>query len=277
MPYQLEKGPIWSVVESALAQGPSEAYALLELLRDTKHAIADGPIVKSTTLDLVDKQGKVVSDAKIRGDHLNKDWFGMVEDGSGAWQKQPDTAWDPQTNPSTGFWINYWGDVEELVRETFVRAIEVSLGLDHEQTHPRRARYKRHWPVSVFLKCPTPWFEGWVTWRTWGTGAQDGQVLLEFLVPGNYGSQVLKLPAKGRNQAPSHINPKQCSGDNGMWLITHEEHERLDGIVTTDPGTAGDVHAPSPGSILKDRGRVMVIEPAEADGGVAPSGRAYKI
>src|SRR5437879_1220653 len=198
MPYQLEKGPIWSVVEAALAEGPDKAYELLLLLRDPSHEIARGPLAKSKSLD--DK--KTNSTPKTRGDHLNKDWFGMKKAGS-AWVKQADADFDPQSNPSTGFWINYWGDVEEIVRETFVRAIEVSLGLRHGERHAPHAEFRRFWPISVFLKCPTPWFEGWVTWRSWEAGtatrAQDGSVAVHFLVPGNYGSQVLKQPGNGFN------------------------------------------------------------------------------
>jgi hypothetical protein len=269
MPYQLEKGPIWSVVESALQQGPKEAYSLLELLRDPSHQIADGPLVKSKTLDYTDPKTGAKVTAQTRGDHLNHDWFGMVKQANGSWAKEPDSAFDPQTHPSTGFWINYWGDVEEIVRETFVRAIEVSLGLQHGQIHSSRGRFHRHWPVSIFLKCPTPWFEGWVTWN-----AKAGEVVVHFLVPGNYGSQVLKHPKTGLT-GPPQINPDTSDATYGMWLVTHDTHNRVDGVVTTDPGTAGEIHAPSAGAILKDSGDLVVISPVETDGGVAANGRAF--
>ena len=274
MPYQLEKGPIWSVVESALGEGPDAAYALLELLRDQTHEIAKGPLVKSKSLD--DK--KTNSTPKTRGDHLNKDWFGMVNKSGSGWVKQSDADFDPQSNPSTGFWINYWGDVEEIVRETFVRAIEVSLGLMHREVHEPYAPFARYWPISIFLKCPTPWFEGWVTWRAReadpNTHARDGSVVVHFLIPGNYGSQVLKQPGNGFNGKPN-LHPDTSDAKNGMWLITHAVHTRVDGIVTTDPGTAGDIHAPAPGAILKDEGDLLVLAPIEFDGGVADDGRPY--
>lgn len=270
MPYQLEKGPIWSVVESALGAGPVAAYELLTLLRDPAHAIADGPLVASKSLD----DPTTNSTPKTRGEHLNKDWFGMVKQPNGSWQKEPSTAFDPQTHPSTGFWINYWGDVESIVRETFVRAIEVSLGLGHGEARSGRARFARYWPISVYLKCPTPWFEGWVTWRSWGTSRSAGQVTVHFLVPGHYGSQVLKKPATGLNKPPV-LNPDTSDDPNGMWLISHATHARVDGVVSTDPGTAGEIHAPAPGPILKDEGELLVLAPHEFDGGVAPHGRPY--
>jgi hypothetical protein len=271
MPYQLEKGPIWSVVESALAAGPSEAYELLTLLRDPTHQIADGPLVASKSLD----DPKTGSTKTTRGEHLNTDWFGMVKQSNGAWQKQPASAFDPQTHPSTGYWINYWGDVESIVRETFVRAIEVSLGLRHGEAHSPRARFTRHWPVSVFLKCPTPWFEGWISWRSWASGrGNDGEVTVHFLIPGHYGSQVLKQPATGLNKPPQQ-NPDTANDANGMWLVSFATHTRVNGVVSTDPGSAGDIHAPSPGPILKDEGELIVLAPHEFDGGVAPNGRPY--
>ncbi|MEY2450549.1 MAG: hypothetical protein QOD92_123 [Acidimicrobiaceae bacterium] len=275
MPYQLEKGPIWSVVESALAQGPTQAYELLVLLRDPQHEIADGPMVTSSSLDYTDPKTGAKSTPQTRGDHLRHDWFGMVKQPSGKWEKEPASAFDPQTHPSTGFWVNYWGDVESIVRETFVRAIEVSLGLKNGETHESRARFRRHWPVSIFMKCPTPWFEGWVSWRSWETNrATDGHVVVHFLVPGNYGSQVLKKPKGGFTGKPN-TKPDTSDDPNGMWLIAYETHRRLDGVVTTDPGTAGDIHPPSPGAILKDEDDLIVIAPRETDGGVAPNGRAY--
>ena len=64
-------------------------------------------------------------------------------------------------NPSIGFWINYWGDVEAIVRETFTRAVEVAFGLEHGQTMTTDELADlrpphRFWPISVFLNSKTP-------------------------------------------------------------------------------------------------------------------------
>ena len=37
----------------------------------------------------------------------------------------------PRTG-ATGYWRNWYGDAEGIVRETYTRAIEVSLGIPHD-------------------------------------------------------------------------------------------------------------------------------------------------
>jgi hypothetical protein len=266
MPYQLEKGPYWSVVEAALQKDAATAYWMLLYLRDPNKPIAGGPIVTSTNLNT----GQLDTTAK-RADHLNKDWFGMYKDATGKWVKTPDSEFDPVTRPSLGFWINYWGDVESIVRETFVRAIEQSLGLAHDEVLARGASPRRHWPVSIFLKCPTPWFEGWVSWRK--TGRTAGSVEVHFLIPGVYGSQVLLDPKGGKFAPPQPIDP---TANNGMWLVSHEKHTRVLAMVTSDPGSAGQWTFPVLGHLIKDAGEIITVCPSEPDGGVAPGGRAYQ-
>src|SRR5947207_4324613 len=103
MPYQLEKGPIWSVCESALAQGPVVIYSFIEMLRSSSFEIANGIVAASPALG-------TYGAPYDRRKHLNEDWFGMQETspGSATWVPQP--AFNPISNPSTGDWINYYGD-----------------------------------------------------------------------------------------------------------------------------------------------------------------------
>jgi hypothetical protein len=250
-------------------------YWFLEYLRDTSKPISLGPIVGSTTLD-----GGPLKTSKQRADHLDKDWFGMVQDASGAWHKQPDKAYDPVTNPRIGYWQNYWGDVESLTRETFVRAAEVALGLQHdEQLAPEQLEHltwpHHFWPISVYTKCPQPWFEGWVTWRSWGEGANDGEVIVHLHTPGHDGGQITTEPTKGLNTAPA-LDPQQADGQNGMWLITSRRHHVEPPVVTSHPTEHGKWPLPTVGQVVKDDGPVVVLCPDEIDGGVAPSGRPYQ-
>src|SRR3954453_6399989 len=66
--------------------------------------------------------------------HMNKDWFGLRKHGD-SWAEQPAFAADHDT---TGFWSNWYGDAEAIVRETTERAIEVSLGITHGDEVPSR-------------------------------------------------------------------------------------------------------------------------------------------
>jgi hypothetical protein len=275
MPYSLEKGPIWSVVESALRTDAPTTYMFLEYLRDTKKPISLGPIVGSKTLN-----AGPWNTTQKRADHLDHDWFGMVKDATGEWQKQPDSAWNPVTNPRTGFWINYWGDVESLTRQTFLRAAEVALGLRHDETldaaQLEHLAWPHHfWPVSVYVKCPQPWFEGWVTWRSWGRGAHDGEVVVHLHTPGHDGSQLLTNPGAGLN-APPVVNPTHAGGDNGMWLITSTAHNAEPPVVTTEPTERSRWPFPTVGQRVKDDPTFVVLCPDETDGGVLPAGRAYQ-
>jgi hypothetical protein len=270
MPYLLEKGPIWSVVESALRRDAQTTYFFLEYLRDTSQPLSLGPIVAASSLN----KGPMPTAAE-RAKHLDEDWFGMVED-NGVWKKQDDKDWDPILNASLGFWVNYWGDVESIVRETFTRACEVSLGLDHEETMtPDELRSpRRWWPITVFLRCPCPWFEGWVSWRRWGSAAGEGEVGVHFNTPGHKGSQVLTDPTKGLNKPPID-NPQTSNDANGMWLITSPLHRPMPAVATNTPGYTGTWTFPTLGLVIKDDPGLKVLCTAEEDGGVAPNGRSY--
>lgn len=273
MPYSLEKGPTWSVVEAALSEDPVLTYWFLEYLRDDTRPIAAGPIVGSTTLD-----GGPTTEAE-RAEHLNTDWFGWKRDPAGDWVKPDPRDFDPVTNPSIGFWIGYWGDVEPLVRQTFVRAIEASLELRHDETIANPAvelgpnRTRRFWPITVFLKCPTPWFEGWVSWRHFSNARDDGEVIVHFHTPGHYGGQLIAQPANGRNMPPA--NPTKADVDNGMWVITHAHHVRHRPPPTTNASSPGQIRKPYLGLVVQDDGPMLVLSPTEADGGVRGEGRKY--
>ena len=67
---------------------------------------------------------------------IAEDWFG--------YRIRPDGSLDtkPHPNKPTGMWDGYQGNVERIIANVLVRAIEVSLGLDHGApipTPPRRA------------------------------------------------------------------------------------------------------------------------------------------
>ena len=65
-----------------------------------------------------------------RKDHQNRHWYGKTYLGPGLWG--PQQPFNAVTHPRTGFWHNWYGDAEGIVRETYIRAIEVSLGIPHE-------------------------------------------------------------------------------------------------------------------------------------------------
>ena len=262
MPYSLEKGPYLSVMEDFANAGLSRLVQTLDDLRNGV-PIAQNPVLASPALD----GGPYDFPARVQ--HVNRHWFGMTQDAAGAWV--PQAQFDPVNNPTTGFWLHWYGDAESIFRRTLIRAVEVSLGLDHGQDARRRTR---HWPIHYLWKCPQPWYEGWVTWRRQAGGATAGQVTAIFATPG-HGEGLRNTPLAPPNAKAKEgyeVAPQKCSGDNGMWVITHGYQEpRL--TTTTTPSPMGAW--PTIGTAYQSRGPVICVAPAEAEGGVLPGGRAY--
>src|SRR5262249_22179550 len=127
----------------------------------------------------------------------------------------PDGTFTPSTTDRP--FQNYEGDVEAIMRETFIRAIEVSLGLDNGEDVNSATRF---WPIEYFWKCPTAWVEGWVTWRQEVSG--EGHVTVHLLTPA-HGHPVLSDPKAGAHPT---INPTSSSDRFGMWVVTYDHHDK---------------------------------------------------
>jgi hypothetical protein len=226
MPYQLEKGPFFSVTESVLEDLPMRIDVLIRLRQGEDPDTM--PSVESTSLD--PPQG--IDTRQDRLDHQNIHWYGRreVPPNSGHWVEQ--APFDPLTNPTTGYWHNWYGNAEGIIRETYTRAIEVSLGIPHDPTMTDYAsiyqNMTRSWSIEVFNRCPAPWFEGWVTWR--GRPSDDGHVTVHLLTPSHIDSNLLHSPFRAGSTTPEYQDelsgmPLRSDGERGMWVISHEVHE----------------------------------------------------
>ena len=255
MPYHLEKGPVLSVLEDVLRGPTAQVENILTRLRDPAVPLAEVGGLDSTTLN-----APPYPTTADRVAHIEKDWFGYVV---GTQQQAP---FNPLTNPTTGFWENYWGDVAGIVRETLTRAVEVALGLDHDAEPPGT----RHWPIELFWKCPNPWFEGWVTWRHEPAQPASGQVTVILATPGN-GAVVLDDPRQGRT--PS-VGPVAPTGNQGMWVVTHAGH-RPYVVLTTVTTAPGHIPIPTLGTLFAGLTPVVTVAPSFIDGGASPNGLAY--
>lgn len=133
---------------------------------------------------------------------IAQDWFGMTPPTASepSWRRPDPQTWTSAT--PLGMWNGYYGHVELIVAETLQRMLEVSLGLDHRAVFPAaiyksdaaqkqvenelRQEVKRVWPIYLFLTCPKPWFEGWVTWQCHAPDvALRGQVTVILATPGH--------------------------------------------------------------------------------------------
>jgi hypothetical protein len=295
MPYQLEKGPTFSVSESMLDCGgdPQKRLMLLGLMlggTDPNQL----PTLESGSLD----SGPWNKDQ--RQFHMNTDWFGRQRTPGGGWAHQD--PFDPSAPNRTGYWRQWHGDAQRIVAETFKRAIEVSLGLDDvpDGTDVSTLTPTRCWPIEIFWRCPAPWFEGWVTWRrettlprgdgivararrlltSFLTGSRDpgGHVTVHLHTPSHCNSVLLLSPR--RTGPPTLIpdykdNPVRCDMDRGMWVIAHEQQVPHNNYAVTEPTPPGTFPLPTFGPFVESTGDVVTVQPNEPDGGVLANGRAY--
>jgi hypothetical protein len=273
MPYQLEKGPYFSVTESMIAAvgtTPATRLALLQMIiGSTSH---DGlPSLESTSLDAGPQN------QEARRDHMNEHWYGKTFDRTtGQWIDQP--AFDLLTNRTTGYWMNWYGDAEGIVQQTFVRALEVSLGIDHITPSTNFATIvpTRCWPIEVFWRCPAPWMEGWVTWRRESDGS--GHVTVHIHTPSHEGSRLLLSPIRTPpdSQRPDYMtSPTQSDMDRGMWVIAHEVQTQYPVYSSSTPSGVGDFQLPTFGPVVESHGDIVTVQPNEPDGGVLANGRAF--
>ena len=326
MPYHLEKGGWLSVLEDYLNGAPGRSQMILELLRDSDIPVSDAGFLESPALD-VDPDYE--TEFK-RVWHLRTDWFGwggtkampdtrqkpfldQVEERVGAktfaevakkaqlkecdWQEVQRVLNDlaPKVTtlrnwPITGFWVQYFGDVEEIVRQTLIRTIEVSLGLEHGEEVPAGGPV-RALPIELFWKCPQRWFEGWVTWR-WDEAHGTGQVTTMFATPGS-GKPVLQNPLDGKHAfeprtwttdehrrapvgPPPSVGPRSWRGSpKGMWVVTHKHHLEMPDLPDHFPTPKGKWDIPEFGPTYVGLCDVVCVQPSEADGGTKPFGREY--
>lgn len=275
MPYTLTRGPLLTLLENALNPGSTAEEAVrnevLTMLRGGT-SLAQIPWVTSTPVRNVALPGSTLD---IR---LEEDWLGIPPvPGRG----------------TTGYWVGYTGDVDGVLREGLIRAIEVSLGLAHDASP---AEATRGWPVDVQWKCPNPYFEVWVTWRRHQEGR--GQVNLLIATPPDRVNRLVTEPrfpppVSGVPPVPTPLaEPTTADDQQGMWLVTHERHtplvhhRRIDtrthGVTETVQLNAGERlpvpeldkdtwDIPLPTTVWEDTGDVVVVAPPTYAGGAVPA------
>jgi hypothetical protein len=288
MPYQLEKGPYFSVTESLLEDLEARIQVLIGIR--THVDPDDMPTLESDSLNTTVGNVRTHVD---RVEHQNLEWYGKTRQPHGGWHAQP--PFNPANPKPTGFWHNWYGDAEGIVRETYARAIEVSLGIPHDPTMTDAAwinrTKKRTWPIEIFTRCPAPWFEGWVTWR--GKSRAHGHVTIHLHTPSHELSVLLTSPLRpgytvpeyrdeiDPNPLPPNVDPKPplpYGAEHGMWVIAHTQQEVVP-LPSNGPVVSGNTQTtwtvPSFGGMVWSHGALVAVQPSEPNGGVLPDGRPY--
>jgi hypothetical protein len=256
MPYVMDTGPYLSVLEDRL----SDAIARTHILSDLRHDVALATIAGLDSTTLVDDQKQ--PDERVR--ILNECWFGMTQ-GAGKWLKQPNAV-------PTGFWNGYQGDPEAILRAALIRAVEVSLGVDHGADPVVRTRA---WPIALTWICQGPFFQCWVSWRE-EPGGTGGHVALTITSPAAEGLP-LKPKITRTNVKPEYAHPPAVNAwtaERGMWVLGHEDY--MPWIVYSTTGSLlGQLIAPELQWRRKSTA-VVCVAPAEWEGGVLAAGRPYR-
>lgn len=278
MPYTLTRGPLLTLIENALnsetAADKTEREGVLAALRQGA-PLAD--LVRGTTQPL---QGVAVPQAPLDV-RLEQDWIG-------------DGANGPPGEP-TGYWVGYQGDVEGVLRQGLIRAIEVSMGLVHGAELDTATRA---WPVQLLWKCPNPYFEVWVSWRRHDETERGGQVDMLIATPPDKANRLTDRPqfppappAGVPAKATPLAEPTEATASQGMWLVAHERHVlniaderiapqgvgRLEFVTErVQPGAlqglpGGEYLVPTPSTLWVDEGDVVVVEPPSYAGGADPA------
>ncbi len=282
MPYTLTKGPLLTLLENTLnPTNPAEVAVrntALAQLRDGTPISAIPWAVSPASAGVTIPQGTL----DIR---LEQDWFGRTQNASGAWLDQPGF-----TGQGTGYWVGYYGDVEPVLREGVIRAIEASLGIAHGAS-PDDA--PRSWPIEINWKCPNPYFEVWVTWRRHraadGPNKETGHVTMMIATPPDKVNRLCTQPEFPPDPPLARrVNPLPAPGppvaSQGMWLIAHAKHRpgfidltAIGGAPTGDsvsgtpsalaPLPQGTWLVPLPTTFWRDDGPVVVVAPPSNAGG----------
>lgn len=289
MPYTLTRGPVLTMLENAL-NPPADLVgirtAALTALRDPAQSLGS----------ILGAQAGAVAQLTVPGNatlanRLLADWLGLD---------------DPPGKGTTGYWVGYQGDVESILREGMIRAIEVSLGITHDGDP---AQFTRRWPIAVEWKCPNPYFEVWVTWRRHGSAASAGQVSALICTPPDKRNRLVtepQYPPDPPNGVPAEpvplAEPTTAHEVQGMWLVATASHlptvadlvsrsdnpRRSPEMVTegeeveTETGVrslhqtslsasrAGEWIIPLPATRWVDVGETVVVAPPPYAGGAVP-------
>lgn len=293
MPYYVEKGMSFSVFEDFVNSSRSRLETALTDLRAGLRIDQIGGL-DSVNLDVPGVPDMVDLAARIR--HLNTHWFGMVQNGTGQWEKL--ASYDEVLVDSSGsflFWHNYAGDVEAIMRATMIRACEVALGLEHGQALDKATRHPA-WPIELFWKCGQNWFEGWVSWTVDRTKKpkkgkkksrhglpavprQDGHVTVLMCTPtaGHPIRQTATAPANDpAANAPDYSTNPPHRVAKGLVLVTNERHTQVFDTAEQYPPATHAGMLPAPLRMYwRAEGDVVAVSPSEPDGGVLSSGRQW--
>lgn len=280
MPYHLEVGRFMS----AIADYYNEDYTnpagagVARRVADLARLKTNSPVHDSFLLDDPKMHNPSFPDRAAWMRWIALNWFGYVDGPSGL---VPPSKPPPPGTCQTGQWMGYVGDVESIVRQTLIRAIEVSFKVGPGGAVPVPPTTVR--PMYFALKCPQQWFEGWVYW-------DHEHVNVAFCHPATP-SLVLPSPisADARKTSPGFevddagqaamppgsgvFNGLDVHRDQGAWVITHAAHRPRLSFTWVSSGF-GRLQLPFCFGGWEPTGaawtQIVTVSPSFVDGGAKP-------
>jgi hypothetical protein len=190
----------------------------------------------------------------------------------------PQDPFDPANPNNTGWWTAWYGQAEDVLRKTMIRAFEVALGLDAGDGVDTASRC---WPITFTWTCGSPMLQGWVHWWDFSyddtAPAADGIVNVIFSTPGT--GQPLyatpRSPGGGATAEDYEENPAGATGQYGLWVIGEGDMDvRQPGSPAFKNVGNASIPAPWP-NFFHTKGGTVAVSPAEIDGGMKHAGSVF--
>lgn len=246
MPFHLEKGHALMALED-LVNAPQHREVLATVWEGLRSGTPLGDVFSGLTqhagqLDDYGGQPLVTAEGGL-GKFVSGAWFGQGKD---------------------AYWLDYEGDVDGIVRETLLFAMELA-GPDVDRTKPLPADpFAR--PIELFWHCGQRWFEAWITWES-----TTSPIRILFATPPHAAGDVLASVLDAPAGQVTSVTASTANADRDMVLVTEAEHtERRSLTLTFWPTGQFVVPLPTVGSAWDGGGTVGAFSIHAHSGGVRP-------
>ncbi|MEM8621026.1 MAG: hypothetical protein AAGF73_15010 [Actinomycetota bacterium] len=224
MPFHLEKGHAMLALDD-LFNNPQHGDTLQQLHQGLGAGTPLGELFavalnSAPNMSSYAGASQPVTDAGGLGPFVSGAWFGQVDRPADI---PPSADWEP---PTTDYWIDYSGDVDEIIRQTMLFAVEVAWGIAPDEPLIKPASPRR---IEFWWHCAQRWFDAWVSWQN-----ADDAIRILFATPvhtyGTVYSSVITAEntstgAGGERTEATRVTPADTDPNADMVLITHERHQ----------------------------------------------------
>jgi hypothetical protein len=239
MPFHLEKGHALMAIEELLNN--HSHHAVLEVAYDglrTGQAVGTvfrtALMTKAPVLDAYEGEPHVTAAGGL-GPFVTGAWFGQIAPGTAT------------PNP---YWLDYQGDVDGIVREALLFAMEIAWGADRTQKLPPGPFVRR---IELLWHCAQRWFDAWTTWDD-----PNGPVKVLFATPPHSGGTVTsRIDPMVTGGKATPVVASTVDKSRAMVLISQPTHAEVPMLTWKSVATPlGSIPLPSIGTKYQSTGAV---------------------